>query len=119
MNKLLLSAALSALAVAAYADARPAGWEGLERVYNCDRNAWIDQGGYWNNSTCAGGGNGSRSGDICLRADGCEDAEEPVDPEEPVDGGDGDEPAKDVKPGWGHGDTKHDHSGPPGLIKKA
>jgi hypothetical protein len=29
------------------------------------------------------------------------------------------EAAYSTRPGWGYGDTNHNHSGPPGLIKKA
>ena len=35
-------------------------------------------------------------------------------PDEPDDDDDSDD---DDKPGWGHGDRNHDHSGPPGQNK--
>lgn len=60
-----------------------------------------------------------------------EEEEPPVDPEDPVDPVDPEpeeptepeepsepEEPEDTKPGWGHGDDNHDHSGPPGLNKK-
>jgi hypothetical protein len=48
-----------------------------------------------------------------------EDPEDPVDPEDPGEDDPVDPPEDDddTKPGWGHGDDNHDHSGPPGLDK--
>ena len=53
-----------------------------------------------------------------------EDPVDPVDPEpepeEPAEPDEPDEPSEpeDTKPGCGHGDKNHDHSGPTGLNKK-
>lgn len=40
--------------------------------------------------------------------------EKPTEPEEPSEP----EEPEGTKPGWGHGDKNHDHSGPPGLNNK-
>ena len=72
---------------------RPDGWAGIEIKYECDRDRFAYQGGYWNNMTCQADDPSAPLASPRPDDDGPDD-DDPVDPEDPID---------DEEPGGGNG----------------